>query len=247
LIPVDIDALIDHLEDNGPMLASAAEQAGLDAAVPGTEWDVRSLVTHIGGIHRWAADVVATRGSSLDTAAGQAVGTGPRDAELLDWFADGHAALVETLRSAPHDLECITFLPADSALHFWARRQSHETAVHRADAQAAAGPVVPFVEDFAQDGIAEVLLGFAARKPRSADSAMTIGLAAEDGMSWRIALGDHPVAAEPTDDVTGADAIVRGRSSELYLWLWNRPSAARVNGDPAVAACWAQTVRIRWS
>lgn len=229
------------------MLATAADQAGLDAPVPGTTWDVRSLVTHVGGIHRWAADLVATQGRSPDTAAGQAVGTGPGDEDLLDWFRHGHAALVRTLRSAPRDLECFTFLPAESALHFWARRQSHETAVHRADAQAAAGAVVPFVNDFAQDGIAEVLLGFACRKPKSADVAMTIGLDAEDGASWRIALGDHPVAAEPGADVAGTDVTVRGRSSDLYLWLWNRPCEATVDGDPAVAAQWARTVRVRWT
>ena len=43
------------------------------------------------------------------------------------------------LRSAPADLDCFTFLPAESARHFWARRQAHETAIHRVDAENAAG------------------------------------------------------------------------------------------------------------
>lgn len=38
-------------------------------------------------------------------------------------------------------VDCWTFLDAPSPLAFWARRQAHETAIHRADAQLAAdGP-----------------------------------------------------------------------------------------------------------
>jgi uncharacterized protein (TIGR03083 family) len=69
---------------------------------------------------------------------------GPGDAELLGWFRDGHAELVRALRSADPRLSCWTFLPAPSSLAFWARRQAHETAIHRADAESAAGPVTRF-------------------------------------------------------------------------------------------------------
>jgi hypothetical protein len=36
-------------------------------------------------------------------------------------------------------------------------------------------------------------------------------------------------------------------SSDLYLWLWNRPSGALVDGDHDVARLWAETVRVRWT
>ncbi|MDT4912439.1 MAG: hypothetical protein QOC66_1567 [Pseudonocardiales bacterium] len=245
---MDITSLIDHLALNGPMLAVGAAAAGLDTPVPGTQWDVRSLVTHVGGIHRWAADIVATGSGTADTEAGRAVGTGPGDAELLDWFREGHLALVDTLRSAQPDLQCFTFLPAESPLHFWARRQAHETAIHRADAQAAAGDVVPFADLFAQDGIAEILHGFAARrKARALEAATTIGLDAVDGPSWLITLGGERIEAVLTEDLVGADVTIRGLSSDLYLWLWNRPSEVIVDGADAVAAGWAKTVRVRWS
>lgn len=244
---MDVASLIDHLDLNGAALAAAARAAGWDAAVPGTEWDVRGLVTHIGGIHRWAADIVATRSETFETAAGGAVGSGPPDAELLDWFGEGHRALVDTLRAAPDDLECCTFLPAESPRHFWARRQAHETAIHRADAQAAAGEVEPFGARFADDGIAEMLEGFARRRSNSGAPAGTIGLDSVDGPSWLVEMGGERVAARPDADVTGADATVRGSSSDLYLWLWNRPSKAVVAGDETVAASWATTVRVRWS
>src|SRR5260370_27003394 len=63
---------------------------------------------------------------------------GPADDVLLDWFRDGHASLVRALAAADPDLKCWTFMAAPSPLVFWARRQSHETAIHRVDTQQAA-------------------------------------------------------------------------------------------------------------
>jgi uncharacterized protein (TIGR03083 family) len=245
---MEIPALIAQLAADGSLLSEAAERAGWDAPVPATRWDVRTLVTHIGGVHRWAADIVTTGSKTGDTAAGQAVGTGPIDAELLEWFQNGHAALVETLRSAPDDLACFTFLPADSALHFWARRQAHETAIHRVDAEGgAAGDVTPFEAAFAQDGIAEILKGFGYRRPNAVSTPGTIGLDAADGPSWLITLGGERIAAVESEHLVGTDVTVRGLSSDLYRWLWNRPTDAVVDGDEDVAALWTKTVRVRWS
>lgn len=240
--------LLDHLESDGPLLIAAARRAGWNAPVPGTEWNVRDLVTHTGGIHRWAADIVATCGHRFDTAAAAAVGTGPGDDELAEWFESGHAALVATLRSAAPDLECATFLPAESPRHFWSRRQAHETAMHRIDAEGAAGgDCTPFDVSFAQDGIGEIVQGFAARKSNVVDRTATLGLDATDGPSWLVTFAGERIEASESDDVTGADVTVRGDSSDLYRWLWNRPCNAVVDGDREVAELWSNAVQVRWN
>jgi uncharacterized protein (TIGR03083 family) len=245
---MDVPSLITQLAADGPLLAAAAQRAGWDAPVPATQWTVRDLVTHTGGVHRWAADVVATCSPTTETAAGDAVGSGPPDDELLDWFRDGHAALVTTLRAAPADLRCATFLPADSALHFWARRQAHETAIHRVDAEGAAGGgASEFPVAFAQDGIAEILNGFARRRSNAVARAATIGLDAADGSSWLITLGGERIESVPSDELPPTDVTVRGGSADLYLWLWNRPSAVAVDGDAEVARLWTNAVRVRWA
>ena len=241
---MDVATLIDSLATDGPRLADAAAAAGWDATVPGCpDWTVRDLVVHTGGVHRWAADIVRARRDTFDTAAGGAVGTGPADDALLDWFTAGHGALVEALRAAPDDLPCATFLPADSPRHFWARRQAHETAIHRADAEHAAGRTPSFDADLAQDGIGELLLGFARRRSNAIATPGRLALRASDGPSWLVSFGGEKIESTVTDEE--GDATVEGTSSDLYLWLWNRPSPARVSGDASVADSW-RGVRVRW-
>lgn len=238
---VRIDDHLAQLAADGPRLADAAERAGWDAPVPATEWTVRELVTHLGDVHRWATDIVATRSMTTDTALGSAPGSVVPDEELSPWFRQGHAALLDTLRAAPADLDCATFLPAPSPMAFWARRQAHETAIHRADAEAAAGRVSAFAADFAQDGMAELLHGFARRRSNAIARRATLGLAASDGPGWTVTLGGERIEAEQGASV--CDTTVSGTSSDLYLWLWNRPAAVTVTGDETVAALW-RNVRI---
>jgi hypothetical protein len=131
-------------------------------------------------------------------------------------------------------------------LHFWSRRQAHETAIHRVDAEGAAGDEVTlFDTTFAQDGIAEIVRGFAARRSNAVKA--TLGLDAADGPSWLITFGGERIEADESEDLVGTDVTIRGVSSDLYRWLWNRPSDAVVDGDAEVAAEWSDTVKVRWN
>ena len=240
-----IDALIDRLAVDGPALADAAGEAGPDAAVPGCPgWSIRDLIVHTGGIHRWATDIVRSARETTDTAAGEAVGTAP-EGDLIAWFSAGHADLVSALRAAPDALRCATFLPAPSPRAFWARRQAHETAIHRADAEAALGRIPAFDATFAQDGIDELLTGFAARRGNAVAEAGTMALRITDGPGRLVTFGGPRTVTVTVPDPQ-ADAEVVGTASDLYLWLWHRPSAARVLGDAAVAARW-DAVTVTWS
>jgi uncharacterized protein (TIGR03083 family) len=247
-LTLEIHEHIDRLAAEGARLMQAAGAGSLDAAVPPCPgWTVRELVTHVGGVHRWAAAIVGGALPSSDDATSERVGAGPDDALLLDWFHDGHRALVQTLRGAPSDLSCFTFLPAPSPLAFWARRQAHETAIHRADAEAAQGPITAFDPDFAHDGIDEVLMGLASRRRTAMPSAtLNVQLRGGEG-GWLITFGAGglTVSPDPARDVA-ADLTVSGGASDLYLWLWNRPATVSLVGDVAVTELWRQ-IRVRWS
>ena len=73
----------------------------------------------------------------------------PDDDDLINWYLDTNANLVDALESAPPDVESFTFLPAPSPLAMWARRQAHETSIHRFDAENAAGIASEFDPTFA--------------------------------------------------------------------------------------------------
>ncbi len=175
----------------------------------------------------------------------------PADDELVPWLREGHHHLVLALHGAPRDLETWAFLPASSPLAFWARRQAHETSVHRADAQQAAGvPLTPLPARFAADGVDELLTGFhsTARSALHADPPRTLRLHATDspGADWTVRLTDGPpqTVRTPVGDADGgpADCTVEGPAERLYLALWNRLpwDALKVTGDPALPELWRE-------
>ena len=243
------------------MLADAAERAGLDAAVPPCPpWQVRDLLRHTGYVHRWAARHITERpGQVIDgPSEAEILRGGAADSELLAWFRAGYAALAETLATADPALECATFMAAPSALAFWARRQAHETAIHRADAESAAGATPEYPAEFAADGIDELIMGFGRRRkyqPRrpGTEGGLLRVLAADTGDAWSVEA--HEGRLQPRRDAggdapDGAGCTVSGPASGVYLYLWNRLDAAQagvtVTGDDALLAAWQASVRVRW-
>jgi hypothetical protein len=46
-------------------------------------------------------------------------------------------------------------------------------------------------------------------------------------------------------DGSEADVTITGTPSDLYLWLWQRPSSVSIHGDEAAATRWGK-LRVRW-
>ncbi|MCX4986694.1 maleylpyruvate isomerase family mycothiol-dependent enzyme [Streptomyces sp. NBC_00572] len=238
---------IDVLETAGRALAVAAAEAGPDAEVPTCPgWRVRDLLRHTSMVHRWATDLVVEAHTTYRPDGGETTLDGD---ELLAFFREGHAALVAALRAAPESLECWTFLPAPSPLTFWARRQAHETTVHRADAESAltAGPG-PVESSVAVDGIDELLLHFHGRdrsRVRTAGPRTLRVRATDTGEVWTVRLSaTEPPRTERGDGATGAvDAELVGAADRLYLALWNRLpfDAMTFTGDEEIARVWRET------
>jgi uncharacterized protein (TIGR03083 family) len=267
---VEIAEHIDALRCQGGLLADAAERAGLDAAVPPCPpWLVKDLLRHTGYIHRWAARHMTERpGTVLDGPPEAEILTGgPADPELLAWFRSGHAALVEILSTADPGLECATFMAAPCPLAFWARRQAHETAIHRADAESASGTLPEYAPEFAADGIDELIMGFGRRRKYQPVVADTDGgrlrvVTRDTGDAWYVdALegrmqprredGRDPAGNQVADGPGGAACTVSGPASGVYLFLWNRCDADQANvtitGDTGFLAVWQSSVRVRWN
>ena len=266
---VKIAEHLDALRREGELMAAAAGRAGLAAAVPSCPaWQVKDLLRHTGYVHRWAARHITEGPAEVIDGPSEAeiLSGGAADEDLLGWFRAGHAALVETLAGADPAVRCATFMPAPTPLAFWTRRQAHETAIHRADAELADGPadgsVPEYPPRFAADGIDELIMGFGQRRKYQpsagpdADAGLLRVIAADTGDAWSIKARQgflqprRETGAAATD---GADTgcTVSGPASGLYLFLWNRADATAagvtVTGDLTLLASWQASVKIRWS
>ena len=250
---MNVDRHIRALEREGERLADAAAAASLETPVPTCPgWDVEALLRHLGGIHRWAAMIVRdgrTTPISPNAEPIQQLRAEPARPELVAWFRAGHAALVDTLRAAPADVRCWSFLAAPSPLAFWARRQAHETAVHRADVQLAIGGLEPYPPAFAADGVDELLCGWLADsggRLRFGRTATLAVHAADVDEHWHVQIDPDRVRGRRGE--APADCRLTGPAGDLYLLLWNRlpldGTPITVSGDRELASLWRETVRI---
>ncbi|RFU85065.1 maleylpyruvate isomerase family mycothiol-dependent enzyme [Streptomyces triticagri] len=248
---MEITEHIRALDSAGCLLAERAAAAGPDAAVPTCPgWQVRDLLRHTTMVHRWATRFVA------DALTSPAPGEEPPphldgDA-LVDHFAEGHRALVRALREAPDDLECWSFLAAPSPLAFWARRQAHETTVHRLDADSAVPGAqdVPVDARVAADGIDELLRCFHSRsksRVRTEQPRVLRVRTTDTGEVWTVRLGTEPPATTHGADDAAADCELSGTAAELYAALWNRRPVPEVTGDASLARLWRENSAVNWN
>lgn len=233
------------LERDGAAFVDACESAGLSTAVPSCgDWTVADLLWHVSGVYTFFGTIVGQRLTSID---GIAKGERPDDEHLATACRAAHEALVTALRATPDDTVVWTWVD-DRSVGFVRRRMAHETAVHRWDAERAAGREWAIDPALASDGIDEFLHLFVHR--RSDDAAPV-------GGSVHVHCGD--VAGEWTlrpDPTTATftvsrehakgDCAIRGAASDILLGLWRRLplGALDVVGDTDVAARFVAAPRL---
>ena len=217
------------------------------------EWTLRQLATHVGRAHRWAAEITRTRSDAPIPFRAVPDGRLPDDrAAQTAWLLAGAALIADAVREAGSDL--VWWFTGRGARGFWIRRMAHETLVHRADAQLAAGAdPEPVIEaEVAADAIDEWLTLLAAGILGSAgESAGALpagaGLhvhATDDGLGgrgeWMIRSDAGGLAVEPGHGK--GDAALAGPAASLLLVLMRRQQAfhpaVTVHGDSAVVSGW---------
>ena len=216
------------------------------------EWNLRQLVTHIGRAHRWAAEITRTRSDASISFREVPDGKLPDDrAEQCAWLRAGAARIVDAVRETGSDLVWSFTGPVPAG--YWIRRMAHETLVHRADAQLAAGTEPePVIEaDVAADAIDEWLTLLTSGSLGSDDRTTVLpGGAAlhihatDDGLGgrgeWMIRYDAGGLTVAP--DHGKGDAALTGPAPSLLLVLMRRrpvsDPAVTVHGDRAVVEGW---------
>lgn len=238
---------LDSIRDNAGRFLEAARRAGPEAPVPTCpDWTVADLARHQGRVFRWISGMVE---------AGAQEFVDPKDlndqaetADPLPWAEEGAEQALAILKSADPEAAVWNWLERGPApARFWWRRLAHETAIHRVDAETAAGvdsPVEP--AELASDGIDEFLTFVPVRNKPEALASLggsfhfhTTDVAGE----WMVVFGDSGV--EVSREHAKADVAVRGPASGLELFLYHRRDSDGLEmfGDPARIAAWSEAIR----
>ncbi len=232
-------------------LAGLVDGANLAQQVPTCpDWTLRQLTTHVGRAQRWAAEIVATRSATAIPFREVPDGRLPDDpAQHVQWLQGGAERLVTALSQAGSDP--VWTPPGIGPASFWARRMAHETTVHRADAELAAGREPAIAADLAADAIDEWLGFLCAPAPGAEDprpGALPEGSvlhihATDDGLAngeWLIRREGSGIAIEHGHGKGGV--AVRGPAGRLLLMLVRRvppeDSELQVLGDSALLTAW---------
>jgi uncharacterized protein (TIGR03083 family) len=216
------------------------------------EWTLRQLVTHVGRAHRWAAEITRTRSDAPIPFREVPDGKLPDDrTEQCAWLRAGAGRIVDAAREAGSDL--VWSFTGPTPAGFWLRRMAHETLVHRADAQLAAGAQPePVIEaEVAADAIDEWLmllaggLGNADERTKALPAGAGLHIhATDDGLGgrgeWMIRNDAGGLTVEPGHG-KGAAALT-GPAASLVLVLMRR----RPGSDPAVTVYGDSAVVDRW-
>ena len=235
--------MIDHLQPlrvECDRFAAAIADADPGARVPSCpDWDLQELVTHLGHVQRsWAA--VIRSGEDVEP---QAPDESDRPGEdLVGWFREGAGRLLAAVEEAPSGRTAWTWWQAPRTAGAIARHQVQEAAVHRWDAEVAAGrsgsPLDPDVAADALDEFLHITVVELHRWVAWTGGAGALELAPTDvaGTRW-VVLGDD-AAPVPATEAPGPPTVrISGTASDLVLLLYRRIPLddVAVTGDRALA------------
>jgi uncharacterized protein (TIGR03083 family) len=245
---------LDYLEvvrEESRRFAEAAATASPDDRVPSCpEWSTADLVWHLAEVQYFWASIVE---NLLDDPSGVLDLEMPSPDRPPALFREQQERLVAALEARDDDEACWSWSD-DRSVGFVRRRQAHEAAIHRVDAELVAGmAVTPLDPHLAEDGVQELFDHMVGGEPPDWATVTPDGtyvvLESDSGRTWvgefarfvgtsprsgkRYDMDDVQQRSEAPDGTT----VIRGSADVLDRWMWGRadPAEITVVGDPAVA------------
>jgi uncharacterized protein (TIGR03083 family) len=205
------------------------------------DWTVSDLVVHLGLVHRYVIRIISNRLAQPPDPADltgydlpsdleswpmpqHAPNRGPVPAGLIDWFADGAAALASLFTSSGPDERVWTW-SREQTTGFWLRMQAIEAAVHRWDAEHTIGTARPVDAELARDAVGQnftVMAPFRrAQQKAPPGSGEAFRFRQTDGTGdWTVRFNGDEVRL--TESNGSGDVELAGTASDLMLFLWQR-------------------------
>jgi len=222
-------------------------------------WTVAQLTAHVGFGHRWAALIVEHRATGpVPHDRADDLDVPPQVEERRHWLTAGADRLAEAVREAGPGTEVWSWAEEQTA-EFWLRRITHDTLVHRLDAELATGHVPTIAADLAADSISDLLDLFRIL-PRIDDFPALTGLRGHDetlhfqanepllGADGEWLARRTPSGVEWEHGPGPGDVVVRGSAQDLLMVLSRRPalddSRLEVSGDRGLLADWLDHSRL---
>jgi uncharacterized protein (TIGR03083 family) len=236
---LDLDRQLDAITTESDRFWDAIETApDLDAPVPSCpDWTVRDLAQHLMGVHTAWTEMVEHPAEDPTQAFAKEVAARDDSRQKDELVALGRKTaqrMVDAFRSADQQQPTWTWATQQDVA-FITRHQVQEAAVHRWDAQTAAGvDVVPIDPEVASDSIDEFLT--LSRPALTGDAPAlpgTVHLHCTDVEGeWFV----HPDGRVEPIHAKG-DVALRGAASDLLLALYSRIPVDQLDviGDRAVA------------
>lgn len=254
------DEIVAQTRQLASFLKARDEPSDARVALPSCPgWNIGQLLRHLGGVQRWAEEVVRTRadGPVPDEYHGELIEYADEDlAVVLPWLVESAAMLAGTLHEAGPRVAVWTPVPAGSA-EFYARRFTHEALMHRADVILALGEEFTVDPPVAADALDEWMeLG---ALPLHLDRDPRVRELLGPGRTLRLHATDEGLGGEADwlVDLTGevvdwrrsrepAAVTVEAPLTALLLLVYGRltPAAAgaTVTGDENLLAFWLERV-----
>ncbi len=229
--------------------AAVLAACAADARVPACpDWDARDLLWHLTGVHHFWTGVLGT-GANTEEALQALVLRGRPESleELLAAREHATTALLEELAGRDDSETAWSWFEADQSVGFTRRMQTYEAALHRVDAEQAAGVEVstldPELAAGAVDHAVDVMWwGWEPPGATYEEQSVVELVATDTDQRWLMQLGhltgesegrayDIPRAGR-ADSGTPA-ATVSAPAHDLALWIWTRGDDVRIEGDEA--------------
>lgn len=238
---------VDHLavvREESARFGALARALDPAAPVPSCpDWSAADLVWHLAEVQHFWASIVEGLLEDPDEVDDL---RRPADAELADLFDTQSARLAAALADRDPGDACWTWSD-DRTVGFVRRRQAHEAAIHRIDAElAGAAPLTPLDPDLAADGIGELLEHMVGGLPDWATfspEGTFVRLVDETGRSWTVEFGRFRGTSPTTgtehdfDDVKATDhdgpvdLTISGTADAIDRWLWGRGDLLALDRD----------------